>query len=699
MRRPLVTSATMSAATSPRSRPIIAVVLVALVLAATLPLLPARTVAAQTPPSSLESLFPSASPTPRPGAVAASADNPPGVVTPDEQALVAKYLPVVYVRQQDHPCAAAPEGGEPYRPVPVEMVLGNPRVELRDGAEGDRVLATGVGATDLAAYGPDTYLDFPGDPRRPGCTYETDERQRTQALGLRATTYSRMVVDEASQRLVLQYWFFWYFNQWNNTHEADWEMMQIMWDDTGSVAEALRTEPSRVGYSQHSSGELSAWDDSKLTFDDGPSGTHLRIFSGAGSHASFYSQRTFLQWGENSSGFGCDITVSPSVRVSVEAKIVAEPIDPTGEFGWLLYPGRWGERQLSVFNGVHGPGYNSRWISPWETTDRWNSANIVVPTRTTFGPTATDAFCAASRAGSQVLIATKVHPWLALPIISFVVAALAFFYIRARSFFRRGVRIYRTHWRIFAGIGLVAIPIGIISNLIQAYLVVRNPVRFVVYWLGDTAGAELSTVLAIGGFQQIAMLALIGPAVIQAMVDIHRGERPGVKRSYLMAASRVGPIVIAALIVAALAGLSLLTVIGVPVAIWLVVRWQFFGQALLFNRDCSGPEALHESARLIKRRWWKSLFASLLFDLMATLPGVLVGFGLLTLGRTAVGFANGVSSVFYALLMPLSIIALTVMYLDWRNDPLATGAESQPAEPSSEAVPGDAGYLRSNPAP
>ena len=77
----------------------------------------------------------------------------------------------------------------------------------------------------------------------------------------------------------------------------------------------------------------------------------------------------------------------------------------------------------------------------------------------------------------------------------------------------------------------------------------------------------------------------------------------------------------------------------------------------------------------------------------------LVGFGLLTLGRTAVGFANGVSSVFYALLMPLSIIALTVMYLDWRNDPLATGAESQPAEPSSEAVPGDAGYLRPNPAP
>jgi len=184
MRNPLVTRATISTTMGPRGRPLIAVVLAALLLAATLPLLPACTVAAQTPPSSLDSLLPAASGRPRPGAVAATADNPTGVVTPDEQALVAKYLPVVYVRQQDHPCASAPEGGEPYRPVLVEMVLGNPRVELRDGAEVDRVLATGVGAADLAAYGPDTYLDFPGDPRQPGCTYEMDERQRTQERGI-----------------------------------------------------------------------------------------------------------------------------------------------------------------------------------------------------------------------------------------------------------------------------------------------------------------------------------------------------------------------------------------------------------------------------------------------------------------------------------------------------------------------------------
>jgi hypothetical protein len=48
----------------------------------------------------------------------------------------------------------------------------------------------------------------------------------------------------------------------------------------------------------------------------------------------------------------------------------------------------------------------------------------------------------------------------------------------------------------------------------------------------------------------------------------------------------------------------------------------------------------------------------------------LVGFGLLTVGRVAVGFANAASSVLYALLIPLSVIALTVMFLDRRGDPI-----------------------------
>jgi hypothetical protein len=598
-----------------------------------------------------------------------------------EQQLVDRYLPVIYVREHEFTCARPPEQGEPYLPIPVEMVLGNQRVLLRDGATNDMVIGEGVDAVELARHGEDTYLDFPGDPRQPGCTYETDERIRAEELGFTPTTYARIVVVEEEGRLALQYWFFWYFNEWNNTHEADWEMIQIMWDEAGTVEEALAREPSRTAFSQHSAGERGTWGDDKIELEDG---THPTIFSAAGSHASFYSSRTFLQWGENNSGFGCDLTTGPSTRVDLTAKLVQEPIDPQGEFAWLLYPGRWGERQISVFNGVNGPGYNDRWIDPWVSTDNWPDRNIVVPTSQVMGPTATSAFCSIASTGSQLLIFAKVHPWVAIPAISLVAAAVFYLYQRSRDIFRRAIKVYRNNWRVFAGIGLVAIPIGIVFNLIEAFTVRRSPIEPIVQWLGDTAGAELSWVLAVGGIQQLAMLLVIGPAVIQAVADIHQGRTPSVVRSYRMAIQRLGTVLVAGLLMVVLVGIPLLVVIGLPIAVWLIVRWQYFGQALMFDKETGSIGSLKESARLVDGRWWRTAFAALLFDLLATVPGVVVGFGLLTVGRVAVGFANAASSLLYALLIPLSVIALTVMFLDRRGDPIVV----QGIEGGTEPAPG-----------
>jgi hypothetical protein len=84
---------------------------------------------------------------------------------------------------------------------------------------------------------------------------------------------------------------------------------------------------------------------------------------------------------------------------------------------------------------------------------------------------------------------------------------------------------------------------------------------------------------------------------------------------------------------------------------------------------------------LVKGRWWKTLFAVVIFDLLATVPGIVVGFGLLTLGRTAVGFANGISSLLYSLTIPLAVIAVTLMFLERRDDPAP--------EPIPEPAAGD----------
>jgi hypothetical protein len=356
--------------------------------------------------------------------------------------------------------------------------------------------------------------------------------------------------------------------------------------------------------------------------------------------------------------------------VEVAPVLVDDPIDPNGQFAWLLFPGRWGERAPSVFNGVNGPGYNDRWNEPWATTDRWPARNIIVPTSSAFGPTATDAFCAITRSGSQLLIFAKVHPWIVLPAIAAVIAVLAFFYRRSRDIFVRARKLYRVHWRVFIGIGLLAIPVSIAFNLVERFFIDRPPILPILQWLGDSDGATLSAVLAFGGAEQLVILLVVAPAVIQAMVDIHQGRTPSVARSYRLAARRIPAIILAALVIGAIVAIPFLLVIGLPIVIWLIVRWQYFAQSLIFQKEMPGWASLESSAKLVRGYWWKTLFAVFLFDLLATVPGVLVGFGLITFGRTAVSFANVVSSLLYAGLIPLSVVAVTVMYLDRRGDPI-----------------------------
>lgn len=593
-----------------------------------------------------------------------------------EQILAERYVPVAYVRYQEQQCGVPPYEGEPYLPLPVEIIIDNDRVLVRDAENNDEVIAMGPSAQELATYGPTTYLDFPGDPRRPGCTYETDERLRIEEANLLPTTYANFIFDEENGKLALQYWFYWYFNDWNNTHESDWEGIQLVWDDVESIEAALETHPTRVGYSQHGNGEIANWGDSKLKLEDE---THPLVFPAAGSHATFFSNDTFLAWGERNSGFGCDVSSPPSERVPLEVIVIPDEIDPEGEFAWLLYEGRWGERQPSAFNGPRGPMFNNRWEEPFETFETWRPFSIVVPDSRALGPSMSEAFCTLTAAGSSLLLEAIVRPWVLIPSVVGISAIFLYFAKGAMPIFRRARSMYASHWKLFFGIGLLSLPIGIIFNGLQQYFVVRNPLKFVVQYLDNSGGAYLTSVMAIGGIQQLAMLLIITPALVYAVREVRDGNTISVKEAYTGNIGRVGAIVGGFIIFLVTIGLLLITAIGVPVAIWLAVKWHFFVQVLIFDREASPIEALRKSFHVVRGSWWRTLFSLIVFDLLAVIPGIIVGFGLLTIGRTAVGFANGISSLLYAVLMPLSVIAVTLLFVDRREQVQEEQAESTEA--------------------
>src|SRR5262249_27956937 len=202
----------------------------------------------------------------------------------DEQALAQRYAPVVRLVQQTSSCGH----GEPFIPTNINVLLGNDTVALRGPWNRTDLVKIGPVAKDLVGRY-EYHLDFPGDPLDAGCDYERWAARITK--GSRPTAYAHVVTEpDRPGKVSLQYWFFYPFNDFNNTHEGDWEMIQLVFD-AGSAKDALGKKPVDLGYSAHEGALRSNWEDDKVEVVDG---THPVVYPAAGSHANKYSAALWL---------------------------------------------------------------------------------------------------------------------------------------------------------------------------------------------------------------------------------------------------------------------------------------------------------------------------------------------------------------------------------------------------------------------
>ena len=341
--------------------------------------------------------------------VVVSADTTTNAAATSAEELAARYAPVMMVQTQAEACG----DGEPYRPTSVDAVLGQPGVVLRD-ANG-AVLAEPPTAADLFDAPADAHLDIPGGALNPGCDYERWLRSTGEAD--RPTVYARVLTDpEAPGRLVVQYWMFWIYNDWNNRHEGDWEMMQLVFDAPTADAALLLDAPTEVMISQHEGGERRSWD--RVSQSAG----HPVVFPAGGSHANFFSShRWFGKDGQ--SGFGCDDTRGPSTTLSPAVVLLPDEVSGRDDpFAWTVWAGHWGEEQRSINNGPTGPVTKDQWTHPvvWMETEG-RTASVSLPEQ---GSKVTDFFCSASTKGSLLFIEFLDRPWLVAATLVAVIALL-----------------------------------------------------------------------------------------------------------------------------------------------------------------------------------------------------------------------------------------------------------------------------------
>jgi len=602
--------------------------------------------------------------------------------TASEADLAAKYAPVVRLVDQPEECGP----GEPFIPTDVDVVFGEPTVAFRGPWNRTDLVKIGPTAKDLAdRY--EYHLDFPGDPLDPGCSYELWSKRIT--AGTRPTVYAHVTGDPTYPgKLALQYWFFYPFNDFNNTHEGDWEMIQLVFDANDAAA-ALQSKPTEVGYSSHEGAEKATWGDEKLEIVDG---THPVVYPAAGSHANKFTAALYLG-SSAEAGVGCDNTVGPHKEVLPVVKTIqSDPVAAEQAFPWIAFEGRWGELEKAFFNGPTGPNMKDQWTHPIEWSQSWRSQGYAVPAAGVFGTGATDLFCSGVAKGSKGLVLLLRSPTLTLLLIGAFLALVVFAAVRAtwtpvaplRIARRRSWgqiisasgRMYLHRARLFLGIGLLVFPFVVVITLLQ-WLLFRV-VDLVGVVTGQGAGVFAMLALLIGTTLTLLVLGLVQAATACALVEIDEGRPIGAAAAYRIALRRLRPLLrTIALFVAAWLALTLTTFL-IPVALWLAVRWCLLAPVVELEGR-GGIAALRRSAGLVRGRWIRVGSLVGVSAGIALIAGPLIGVALIFLTETPLVLLNIVAGVVYALALPYVALVTSYVYFDAR-----TRGELEPADDRRE---------------
>jgi hypothetical protein len=587
-----------------------------------------------------------------------------------ERQLAETYAPVVRLVDQREACAP----GEPFEPIDVNLLFGNREVAFRGPWNPTDLVTIGPKATDLSDRF-EYHLDFPGDALDPGCVY--DEWSKRVTEGHTPAVYAHVArQQDAPGRLALQYWFFYLFNDFNNTHEGDWEMLQLVFD-ADTPEEALRGEPVEVGYSAHEGAERARWGDDKLELVDG---THPVAYPAAGSHANKFTPALYLG-SSASAGVGCDDTRGP--HRELRPTVLTIPSDPAAAreaFPWTTFEGRWGELQKAFFNGPTGPNLKTQWREPITWMDDWRDSSLAVPTGGVLGTSTTDFFCSAVETGSRGLVQLLRNPLPVLLALGVVLGLLVLLAVKATWTPTTPRRLaHRRTWgqilsasgslllhrpRLFFGIGLLLIPLGFVIALIQ-WALFRALELVGLDITAETAGSYAYVAVVIGVSLTLLGLGLVQAATACAVVELDAGREVGTLGAYRLALRRLRPLLRAIAVFVAVLVLLSSTTLLMPLAAWLAVRWALIAPVVEIE-GLSGLAALRRSGALVRRRWLRVASLVGLSALAASLAGPLLGALLVFVVDAPLSLLNIVAGLVYAATMPFVGLVTTLVYVDAR---------------------------------
>jgi hypothetical protein len=294
--------------------------------------------------------------------------------------LLARFQPVTVF----HPA-------EEFRPVPVEALIRDSSLEAATGPTEWIVVDPDPTAASLPTTSPPVWRlnqrdCFAGAPLGDLACYVAGAADEPARLA-----YGR--VARHGQRIVLQYWLFYYDNFYRypflppgsiwQSHEGDWEVVNV-------VLSKRKRQPLFVGYSQHCSGETRPWAETPQVKG------HPLVYVAHGSHANYFepglhevdpaclSPEVIALFQQAGLPLPADVaaegTAGGPAGLGLPESVAIRRVRPE-EPAWIRYPGFWGELEYisapapigtaPIGPSPVGPALHTVWQRPLATLATW----------------------------------------------------------------------------------------------------------------------------------------------------------------------------------------------------------------------------------------------------------------------------------------------------------------------------------------
>jgi len=173
-------------------------------------------------------------------------------------------------------------------------------------------------------------------------------------------------------------------------------------------------------------------------------------------------------------------------------------------------------------------------------------------------------------------------------------------------------------------------------------------------------GTELIVITALLYIPILALTFIVSAAIARAIADIADGLPADFNRAYRQVFGRLGTLVLATLRVLGITLLLLITIVGIPFAIYLWIRWAFVTQAVVIE-GANSRDALSLSADIVKGSWWRTFGILLIVGLLVAVASGALSMIFVLVPHEASTLLNAVVGV---IVTPFGVIASTLLFFD-----------------------------------